>query len=45
MRKTFLAGLALISLAACGGGAKKRPAIAKAKPPAVKPHATKPAAK
>jgi hypothetical protein len=45
MRRTFLAGLALISLAACGGGAKKPPAVAKAKPPAVIPHATKPARK
>ena len=44
MRRTFLAGLALISFAACGGGAKK-PAAAKAKPPTVKSHASKPAAK
>ena len=45
MRRTLLAGLALISLTACGGGAKKHPAVAKSKPPAVKPYATKPAAK
>ena len=44
MRTIFLAGLALISLAACGGGAKK-PAVAKAKPSAVKPHASRPTAK
>ena len=45
MRKTLLAGLALISLAACGGGAKKSPAVAQVKPPAVKPTATKPKAR
>jgi hypothetical protein len=41
----FLAGLALISLAACGGGAKKHAAVAKAKPPAARSHASKPTAK
>jgi hypothetical protein len=45
MRRTFLAGLALIALAACGGGAKEQPQVAQVRHPAVKPHATKPAAK
>ena len=41
MRSTFLAGLALISLAACGGGAKEPPKVAQVRSPAVR-HATKP---
>ena len=36
MRRTFLAGLALISLAACGGGAKERPKVAHTKSPAAR---------
>ena len=44
MRSTFLAGLALISLAACGG-AKEPPKVAQVRSPAVRPHATKPKVK
>ena len=38
MRKTLLAGLALMSLAACKGGAK----VAQVKPPVVTQHAATP---
>jgi hypothetical protein len=44
MRSTLLAGLALISLIACGGS-KEQPAAAQPRPPAVKTHATKPKVK
>jgi hypothetical protein len=40
MRRTFLAGLVLISLAACGGDAKEQPAVAQVRPSAVRRHAT-----
>ena len=45
MWRTFLAGLALISLAACGGGAKEPPAVAQFSPPTVKPYVAPPKAK
>jgi hypothetical protein len=45
MRRTFLAGLALISLVACRGSAKQPPAVAYRKPLAVRSHATAPKGK
>jgi hypothetical protein len=41
MRRTFLAGLALICLAACGP-TKDQPALARARPPAVQRRTTTP---